>query len=661
MDQFDKPLLGVDYYPEDWPESEIDTDIRKMQEDGIKLIRIGEFAWSKMEPAEGEIHFEWLDDIISRFAAAGIKTILGTTSATPPQWFCRKYPDAIMEQESGRRYSTGGRRYFCENHPGYRQQVADFTEKMAAHFGTNPDVVGWQIDNEIYPDRNGCYCDNCRNAFHAYLKEKYGTIDAVNKAWGTAHLFSQQYDSFDDIPLPRDAWINPHIRFEWRNFKCESMVRFVHMQSDIIHRYSKAPVGTDVMPVPDISYERMFAPMDVVMFNHYNTPDDLEDVAFWFDHLRTLRERPFWNTETAVNWNGSVAINQSIKPEGFSRANTWLPVAMGGEASMYWLWRTHWAGHELMHGALLDTCGKPAHTIGEVRQTAADFDKAGSFLKETKPVTDAAICYSPLASSMSAAEPIVEGFDYMQNIRRFHHAAVDAGLDPDVIDPVKDLSGYKLVVTPMLMTLEEAKIGEKLADFVRNGGVWVVGPFTDIRDMAGAKYKDRHFGMLEAFTGVEWLYGIPDRENRLALQNVAEHELPDETWVDVYDIDRESADVTVRSGYSTLEGMGVCYTRQIGKGYVIVLGTFLSRENLVRVYERAEELAGIRPVRSENGTIAVRRAARSAGEICGLTLVEIHDKEDTVHTGRASTDLLTGEQFTGDVPMAPYGVRVLKF
>ena len=141
----------------------------------------------------------------------------------------------------------------------------------------------------------------------------------------------------------------------------------MHRQAAILRRYTKAPIGTDMMPTNAMGYEEMCGPLDVVMFNHYNSPSNLGDAAFWFDFLRTLKDRPFWNTETATTWNGSVAVGQVLKPEGYCRVNSWLPVAFGGESNMYWLWRQHWAGHELVHSILWSESAHSPHEPPQAR------------------------------------------------------------------------------------------------------------------------------------------------------------------------------------------------------------------------------------------------------------------------------------------------------
>lgn len=226
------PFLGAAYYPEDWDESEIENDIAKMLETGISVVRIGEFAWKKMEPREGHFDFVWLHDVIDKLCAAGISVILGTPTATPPIWLLKLHPDVLMEYENGRRAQHGCRRHCCSNSPEYIRYSERIVRKMAQEFADDPAVIGWQIDNEIYAWQ-GCFCEHCRQEFHRYLKEKYQSIQHLNEAWNL-NIFSQAYDGFEDIPMPRDASHNPHLRMEWKIMQNESHIHFVHRQADIL-------------------------------------------------------------------------------------------------------------------------------------------------------------------------------------------------------------------------------------------------------------------------------------------------------------------------------------------------------------------------------------------------------------------------------------------
>ena len=286
-------LFGAAYYPEDWPESERPYDIKMMKEAGMNVMRFGEFAWRKMEPKPGEYDFKWLHEVIDDLAANGIKSILGTPTATPPRWFLKQYPDAAKLNADGHRTPHGGRRHCCSNNPDYQRESDKIVTAMAKEFGDDPNVIGWQLDNEIYSSGDGCICPHCVDKFHRHLEAKYGTIEALNAAWNL-NLFSQAYDAFDEIPAPVRGWQNPHIRLEWRIAHYQSDIDFLHGHAAILRQYTKAPIGTDMMPLNGMGYEDMTEPMDVIQYNHYNIEENLPTLPFWFDHFRSFG-KPFWN------------------------------------------------------------------------------------------------------------------------------------------------------------------------------------------------------------------------------------------------------------------------------------------------------------------------------------------------------------------------------
>ena len=492
---FTSPVLGAAYYPEDWNVSEQEHDIAYMRKGGLKCVRIGEFAWHRMEPSEGEFDFAWLHQILDKLAYAGISVILGTPTATPPIWLIEKDPEILGLSDSGLRESHGGRRHCCSNSPTYRKYSARIVEKMVREFGKDERIVGWQIDNEIHVRGGGCYCAECRRRFAEHLKRKYGTVENLNQSWNL-NLFSQWYDTFEQIPAPRTMdWHNPHLQYEWLEFQGDSHIDFIRMQADILHKYTDAPVGSDMMPIFGVDHEQIAEFSDVMQYNHYNNEKDLWWTILWFDYMRTLKERPFWNTETSTCWNGGTSVPSDIRPEGFCRVNSWLPVALGGEGNFYWLWRQHWAGHELMHGSVLYASGRPMHTFGEVQEVAAGFEKAGDFLCGTRVVTDVAMMISAKADNlmtwqMVATEEKAYKSVYTRRVQSFHKDIAEHGIRPDVIGTKSALDGYKLLITPYMLTLEMEGLPERIEKWVREGGTWLVGPMTDIRNTVGAHYTD---------------------------------------------------------------------------------------------------------------------------------------------------------------------------
>lgn len=654
---FKAPYLGAAYYPEDWDESEQDYDIAMMKKAGINVARIAEFAWRKMEPAPGKFDFAWLHRVVDKLGNAGIAVVLGTPTATPPYWLTAMHPDMLAETEKGRKISHGGRRHCCSNNPHYIRYSARIVEKMVQEFADDPFVIGWQIDNEIYCHDNGCFCEHCMNRFHDSLRKKYGTIEKLNAAWNL-NLFSQAYDDFEQIPAPRDGWHNPHLKMAWLVAQNESHVDYVHMQAEILRRYTKVLIGTDTMPFNGMDYKKLNEKLDVVQYNHYHEPQNLWNTALWFDFLRTLRLHPFWNTETQTSWNGGVNITQNIKPEGFCRINSYMPLALGGEANMYWIWRTHWAGHELVHGSVLDSSGRPVHVFGEVQDTAALMEKTGDFLMNTKVDTRVGFHYSSLNWNMLLTQSVVDNVGN-QTVYDFYKAVLDNGLRPDVIDAAESLDKYDLLFSPLMMTLEEGDLPERIKAWVENGGTWVAGPFTDIRNNDGARYQHKPFGILEELTGTSWLYGIPDRINAISASWTSDKkEFNGGTWYDVYDETPENSLVTITGGHSAINGKACVVHRQVGKGHVILLGTFPKPEELQEIYKIACGYANI-PCGGIEGQVMVvpRRGENEEGVI----LMEYSGYHSgTYQVAGEMTDVVTGEKVSGTITLQPYEIRVLK-
>ncbi len=655
MRKIKKPFLGCAYYPEDWADEQLDYDVEIMQKAGITCARVGEFAWRKMEPKPGQFEFDWLHRVVDRLAEAGIAVILGTPTATPPIWLGEEHPDVFQQNTNGTRAQHGGRRHCCANNPHYLAACDRIVEAMGREFGQNPNVIGWQLDNEILSGQTGCTCRHCMENYHAHLQKQYGTVEALNARWNL-NLFSQAYDRFDQVPGDWNAWHNPHLKYEWAEAHHKADIAFLHRQADILRKYTDAPIGTDMMPTNAMDYEAVCGKLDVVMFNHYNTRENLNDEVFWFDYLRTLKDRPFWNTETNATWNGSTEIGMTLQPEGFCRVNSWLPVALGGECNLYWLWRQHWAGHELMHGSLLSPEGRPTHTFAEVQQTAADFDKMAVFLTQTRVETPVALHFTSRSWQLFEQQKIFKDNSYQKNVRTVHESLVRCGVRPDVIGVDRALDGYKLLISPCVMTLEDGELAEKIRVFVENGGVWVAGPMTDIRNGIGAHYTDRAMGMIENWLGVRLDYGIPTDGSALKTAWKNGEELTVQSWAELYTLSGGASLATVTGGHSALKKKSVISKHRIGKGEVILCGALLSERDRDKLMRIALADAGVKDHRAE-GTLQIIPRRGKAGQ--GFVLCETGCAPATFPIGSPMTDLLTGERFRTLVPVEPFGVRVM--
>jgi beta-galactosidase GanA len=659
MKAFEPPYLGAAYYPEDWPLEQIDEDIALMKSAGLNAARIGEFAWSRMEPEEGHYDFDWLHLVVERLGQAGIAVIMGTPTATPPIWLTGRYPEVLTISDAGVPAQHGGRRHACPNSPAYRRHVERIVTQLAREFGPSDYVIGWQIDNELYPyGARGCCCSECHRGFQEAMRRRYGTIETLNEAWG-ANLWSQTYQSFAQLPVPRsDTWHHPSLLTAWMQVQSDSYAEFVEFQADILHELVEQPVGTDMMPVQGLSYHSVHRKLDVVQFNHYNSPENLYQAAFWMDLCRPIKDTPWWNTETSTCWPGNV-IASGCRPSGFCRANTWMAYALGAEANLYWLWREHWSGQELMHGAVVSSAGRPLHVLGEVQEISKGLTAAGDFLSSTRPTpTGLALHCSSFAWHLFQFQPMVEKLAYGAVLAdRYYQPMIRAQLRPDVIDPAADLSGYRMICSPLLPSLEEAQLIDRLREWIEAGGTWIAGPLTDIRTLDAAKYTHAPFGHLEELVGVRGVFHVPGLPRDFGLRWGDGTESKGSLWYDSFEPAGAEALATYTEG--PMEGLAAVAHRRLGKGQIILLGTLPGPQDLQRLLREAVEQSGVASAATASQNVLVVPRGGPGGQ--GLVAVELYNQPGSVRLDRPAMDLLSGRRCSQDVEMEPYGVRVLRF
>ena len=640
--------LGAAYYPELWDASEQEKDIARMKEAGLNAVRIGEFAWGKMEPKEGEFDLSWLQKVVDKLYKNGIYTVLCTPSATPPRWLLTKYPETRMVMHDLIPADVSSLCPTCKTSSVMREKNRIIVTKMAEAFEGNPAVIGWQIDNEIYPYNEGCFCENCKAAFRAWLKDKFGTIDALNAAWGMAR-WSLTYDGFDDVepPYPRQ-WRHPSLRKAWRDFQYAQVKSYVEEQADILHAHGFCNVGTNMMQHNSMSYAKINEKLDVVQYNHYEPAAELANTAFGFDFVRCVKHRPFWVMETQANWNGSEYAEGGYRPAGACYANTMLPFARGAQMNLYWLLRTHPNGHEMGHGALYSPAGRAYRTTAEIARAAKDLAACGNFLRNTCICSEIALHYSSTAYNLFDAAPLIKGFEYRKQLIGRCYAAF-RHYNVDVIDTQHALDGYKVVLSPFLACVDENGLKERILQWVKAGGTWIVGPMSDIMDGNVRKYTDAPYSFLEEAAGV-----------RTKAQEPVANDVFGATWADgtpcavgmCYD-GYECLGGTqslVRYTAGELAGLSAVTERRVGKGRIILVGSVLSHGDLLR-------LVGIAPIAeaSENVILTAR-----SGDEAGIIAVETENKEGFVVLDAPCTDLLTGKQCSGRVPLSPYETRVFR-
>lgn len=644
--------IGAAYYPELWDEAEVEKDIERCHAYGINCLRIGEFAWGKMEPQEGVFELDWLERVVDRLYQAGIYSLLCTPSATPPRWMLNRYPELrAVERNGGVREAVSSRCHPCKSSPLMRQKNREIVTALAQRFGKHPGVIGWQIDNELYPQHDGCHCPLCAKNFQAYLKEKYETVEQLNRSWGMSR-WSLDYSGFDEIEPPeRPQWKHPSLWNEWRRFQCELIYTYVDEQAEVLHQYSSAPVGTDLMPNNIVGVYRICKNLDVVQFNHYDRAENLYKTAALYDFRRPVKEHPFWVTETQVGWNGSASSSNGYRPVGNCYANTWLPIALGAEMNLYWLFRAHPNGHELAHGAVFSSCGRPYRVSEEVRRAAEDINTCRDFLENSRISAEIAIHYSSIAEHMFRAVPMLkdlsnQAIDYRQVIEEQFHDAF-AHYNVDMIDTPHALDGYRVLFSPFLSHIDK-ETRERIEQWVNAGGTWIVGPMSDIMTDYAAKATNAPFFFLEELAGVYTRYQKPIANEVFTASWSDGTPLSISGCYDAFEPTDSQSLATYDAG--EFGGFSVVTERSVGKGKVILLGSIPSHADLRR-------LAGFDPIApaSENVRVVRRSGARN-----GLIALELAGQSGAVTLDGVYTDLISGEKKAGEVTLKPYEVLVLE-
>jgi beta-galactosidase len=492
-------LLGTAWYPEQWPEQRWDADLRRMQQAHMNVTRVGEFAWSTMEPSEGHFEFAWLDRAIALAAKHHIAVVLGTPTAAPPAWLTSKYPETLRIDEDGRRAEHGNRQQFSFTNPRYRQFAARIALKMAKRYGHNSNVIGWQLDNELAVPS---FDDSARQQFHQWLQRKYGSIADLNRRWTTAY-WSQTYDNFEQIPVHSRAE-NPALLLDWKRFVTNTWISYLQTQIDVI-RPNIDPrqfITTNTMHWnAGFDHYLLHKNLDIAAWDDYFPDSHLDPILNAAEHdlVRGYKQKNFWLMETQpgfVNWG---AINASLPP-GVTREMAWQAVGHGADAILYWQWRSALNGQEQYHGSLIGPDGQPNPIYAEIQQFGAELERASPALAGTTLHADVAILQSYDSHWAIDFQKHTQKFDYVAQITDLYRAIQPLAQSIDIISQDAVLTRYKIVFAPALNVLSEPT-AKHLLDYVQQGGHLVLGPRSGMKDADDGLQTARQPGPLVAALG----------------------------------------------------------------------------------------------------------------------------------------------------------------
>lgn len=612
-------LLGVDYYPEQWDQDLIDKDLDRIKDLGCNVIRIGEFAWHRMEREEGKYDFSYFDTVIEKAAQRGLKVIFGTPTATPPAWLISKHPEILQTDEWGRQRVFGGRHTYCFSSALFLEYCIKAVRALACHYKDERNIIAWQIDNELgHEGSDVCWCEKCKSKFDAYLTAKYKDIDALNSAYGTA-FWSQEYNSFDEIPLPFNTVTvhNPSLRLDFERFCSANVEEFLKAQADAIR--SIIPDATVLHDFPgggiqkSVDYSSVAKHIDKTAFNNYPVwggqmrPLPPHEIAFGLDYARGLKDGNFLITEAIMGAQGH-NVNGFLPRPNQAKMWSYQGMARGADGLLYFRYREGAKGAEQFCYGVVDCDDVPRRKYAEVK----------SFFEEIKPYAEAlespfasqcAMLYSFDSLASMRLQPQSVSYENEREMKKLYRPFFDRNVPMDVIPFERGWEKYRVLILPAFTVCDEA-MAKRIKKYVSDGGVVVMTYRTAVKD------KDNNLTLgkvipvnLDDLAG-GYVRECESVESDDAFSLVGENEYRGRTGKGGVFRDMlvpTKASVLYRYGDGFYSDCAAVLRNSYGKGRAYYLGTSLSYDTLNNLLDEILAFTKITSVASPNGVEIVER------------------------------------------------------
>lgn len=644
-------LYGGDYNPDQWSEDTWKQDIKVFKQANINSATINVFSWSLLEPEEGKYDFAKLDKIVQELSDADFDIVMATSTAAMPAWMFKKYPDVARVDYQGRRHVFGQRHNFCPNSKNYQRLASQLVEKLVQRYGDNPHLAVWHVNNEY---GGNCYCENCQNAFRTWLKDKYQTLDNLNRAWNM-NVWSHTIHNWDEIVVPNelgDAWgpegsetIVAGLSIDYLCFQSESMQKLFRMEKAIIKKYDpEALVTTNFHSLPNkmIDYQKWAQDQDIISYDSYPTYDAPKYLpAFLYDLMRSLKKQPFMLMESApsqVNWQPY----SPLKRPGQMAATELQAVAHGADTVQFFQLKQAVGGSEKFHSAVIAHSQRTdTRVFHELTDLGQKLKQAGSTILGSETKAKVAIIFDwSNFWSYEYVDGISQDLHYVDSILDYYRQFYERNIPTDVISVDDDFSQYDLVVAPVLYMVKTG-LADKINAYVKNGGDFVTSYMSGMVNESDNVYLGGYPGPLKDVTGI-WVEEsdavVPGHKTYVSLKDQNY-----EAGLVCDLIHPETAKVLAKYANEFYQGTAAITENQYGQGKAWYVGTKLDHVGLTQLFNHIVLTADIESLVAAGNQLEVTKRITKDGKELYFVLNMSNDERELLEKFAGYQDILTNQ------------------
>jgi len=660
---FSHILFGGDYNPDQWSEEIWLEDVRLMREAGVNHVSMGIFSWARLEPRRGEYDFDWLDRLMDLLHENGVSVNLSTPTASPPAWLVRRAPEILPVTEEGTTLWHGARRHYCPHSAVYHEHATNIVTKLAERYAKHPALVMWHVDNEYACHISECYCDVSAAEFRDWLEKRYGSLDRLNHAWGTA-FWSQHYSDWGEIHPPRKAptFVNPTQQLDWARFCSDSWIECFEKQKAILRKLTPdIPITTNFMGFhKPVDYWNFGTREDVVSQDSYpdtSDPQWMVQAGMVCDLIRSIGKRRPWllmeQAPSHVNWRQ----RNATKRPGVMRLGSYQAMARGADGIMFFQWRQSKAGAEKFHSGMVPHNGTDSRVWREIKSLGNELPKLNALLASQVKGDVAIILDWENWWALELDSKPSNDLKLLPQLYSYYKPFFERNITVGFVHPDADLTSYKLVVAPNLYLVTD-QAAHNINQYVANGGNVVMSFFSGIVDENEHIRLGGYPAPFRAMLGlVIEEYAAHSETQSNTVRTTTNEQFECSLWSDVIRLETAQTMATFEGDYYA--GNPAVTRNQFGKGTGFYVGTVLDSTGMDWLIKEICEIVGIKPVLA-NGPTGVEAVKRMSENSSWLFLFNHTAAKLGVQLETIGHDLLTGREVKDFIELEPSGIAIIQ-